>query len=702
MNQPKRIYLLCLFCLLALGISAQNMIRLSPNPRQVEWGAALESLPQKVIVGTMGDKAVKKFKKFIPQHAEGYYLNIDKDRIVIAGYDTNGTFYGEQTLKQLREQNCMREVTISDYPTMPERGVIEGFYGNPYSQQNRLDLFRFMGANKMNIFIYGPKDDPYHRAKWRVPYPQKEADDIRLLATEAEKSHVKFVWAIHPGVDIHWNLQDSLAIVKKLESVYSLGVRSFCVFFDDIGGEGTKAEKQAGLLNYITDSFVKKHKDVASLIMCPTQYNKSWSGGDYLNILGTQMYPSVRIMWTGNSVVDMIESNDMEWINNQIHRKAFIWLNYPVTDYCINHLLMGPTYGNGNNIGSMVSGFCSNPMEYCEASKVSLFSLADYTWNPLHYDSLSSWQQAMHAVYPEQEQAFRVFCENNIDLGVTGHGLRRAGESPEFRKALQSDNPTRELSKFFLSLKQAGQTLQKDDSRPQLKVEILPWVKSMVLTGERGDEVLKMRDAFRSKRDTDFIDAYLSYDRLTNEQNAIRSRDFQGSIKVASPVVATNYVEPWIRQEVQDMVSKYKKISTYRLDVFPVQIVEDGSYFIKVNGKYLTDTNPAQPGLKASLVEERDTINPQRQEWTIQMVPETQRFKIVNNQGNRYLNEIGCFGGNAYSAAWNTYVFTKQDGRYAIRNAGNGGNKYWTIEPSSSTISFVNDARYVFELIPIK
>ena len=44
---------------------------------------------------------------------------------------------------------------------------------------------------------------------------------------------------------------------------------------------------------------------------------------------------------TGNSVVDMINVGDMEWINPKIGRKAFIWLNYPVTDYCINHLLMG-------------------------------------------------------------------------------------------------------------------------------------------------------------------------------------------------------------------------------------------------------------------------------------------------------------------------------------------------------------------------
>ena len=59
--------------------------------------------------------------------------------------------------------------------------------------------------------------------------------------------------------------------------MYQLGVRGFAVFFDDISGEGTKADKQADLLNYLDDHFVKVKGDVEPLIMCPTEYNKAWS-----------------------------------------------------------------------------------------------------------------------------------------------------------------------------------------------------------------------------------------------------------------------------------------------------------------------------------------------------------------------------------------------------------------------------------------
>ena len=173
-------------------------------------------------------------------------------------------------------------------------------------------------------------------------YPDKEAARMKELIDVAHRNKVKFVWAIHPGGDIKWTAEDYRYIIEKFELMYGLGVRTFAVFFDDIRGEGTRADKQAELMNYLTDEFVRKYEGVEPLIMCPTQYNRNWSHGDYLTTLGIEMYPEVQIMWTGNSVVDMIEENDMKWINDQIRRKAYIWLNYPVNDYCQSRLRKHP------------------------------------------------------------------------------------------------------------------------------------------------------------------------------------------------------------------------------------------------------------------------------------------------------------------------------------------------------------------------
>lgn len=166
--------------------------------------------------------------------------------------------------------------------------------------------------------------------------------------------------------------------------MYDLGVRSFAVFFDDISGEGTNPNKQAELLNYIDEKFVKVKPDVTPLVMCPTEYNKSWSNpkGNYLTTLGEKLNPSIQIMWTGDRVISDITKDGIAWINARIKRPAYIWWNFPVSDYVRDHLLLGPVYGNDTQIADQMSGFVTNPMEHAEASKIAIYSVADYAWNP--------------------------------------------------------------------------------------------------------------------------------------------------------------------------------------------------------------------------------------------------------------------------------------------------------------------------------
>lgn len=70
----------------------------------------------------------------------------------------------------------------------------------------------------MNIYIYGPKDDPYHRNRWRENYPADKAAELKRLIEAAHKYKVQFTWALHPGLDIKWNKTDSLNVLNKLEA----------------------------------------------------------------------------------------------------------------------------------------------------------------------------------------------------------------------------------------------------------------------------------------------------------------------------------------------------------------------------------------------------------------------------------------------------------------------------------------------------
>lgn len=718
---------------------------LSPVPQQVTWGEkafdnttsytlegadqadadAVSALRQHltigesgktIVIGEVGDAAVSAYADQVPDKAEGYYLKVSADRVVIAGRDTVGTFYGVQTFLQIAAQPEVMSCTITDFPSVSARGVVEGFYGNPWTQQDRLRQFDFYGANKLNTYIYGPKDDVYHRAQWKTKYPADKAALLKELAQRASHNKVRFVWAIHPGVTIKWTdgngdgiIDDFVACKEKLLSVYDLGIKEFAVFFDDIDGDGKNPANQAALMNYLDTTLRALHPDIKPLILCPTEYNRAYTGGNntYLTTLGTKMNPSVNIMWTGNSVVDMIDYNDMTWINDKIKRKAYIWLNYPVTDYCINHMLMGPTYGNAKNIANLLSGFTANPMEYAEASKVSLFSIADYTWNMTAYDDKASWKRAINYLWPAQETAFRIFCRNNIDLGQTAHGLRRAGESPEFAPIIKAYSATNYSQAVMDSLRSkldsmvwSARTLLADKTQPEMLNELTPWLKVMDCVGQRGLHIVAMSDCIRQNPidSVGFMKHYVALDSIYNLQKSIRSRDFPGSIKNPNPVAANEVLAPFLKTLQNNIVSQYRKLTSYGAELLPQLVIPDGRYHILNAGKYLTyqsgnNSNPV-------FLTNKDITNPQRQEWEISIDPQSGNYKIVSMEGNKYVNELGAFGVNDYLSDWNTYNISMFMGKYAIQNTQSAGQAYWAVgsnRVNKGTVGWSTD-RYIFTL----
>lgn len=518
-----------------------------------------------VTIGVKGDKAVSKVAKLIPAKAEGYYLSITDKGAVVAGADEEGQYYGVQTLLASVAEGKLECCTITDWPDVPFRGTVEGFYGTPWSHKARLSQIEFYGRNKMNVYIYGPKDDPYHRNHWRVPYPDEEARRIQELNEHAKQCGVNFYWAIHPGVDIKWNDADRDALMAKLEKMYQLGIRSFAVFFDDIWGEGTKADKQAALLNYVDDNFIKSHKDVKPLIMCPTEYNRSWANdaGGYLRTLGTKMNKDIQIMWTGNSVVHCIDKESMEWINQRIDRKAYIWWNFPVSDFVRDHILLGPAYGNGLDIANDMSGFVSNPMEHAEASKISLYGIADYTWNMKAYDYKADWEKGLKAVLPDNYEALRTFALYNKDLGPNGHGFRRE-EGDELKPvadaALSGDlKGVQSLLGKCYELRMAVDVLLADNSNPELRRELRPWLLQGKNVADYGVAVCAMAgnrkypNAFPS-----FEQAYKQARALQVQMYELENSDVRHALQPGIKV-ATKVLLPTLNKLFTQTVEAYNK-----------------------------------------------------------------------------------------------------------------------------------------------
>ncbi|MGL5318515.1 MAG: beta-N-acetylglucosaminidase domain-containing protein [Bacteroidales bacterium] len=501
----------------------------------------------------------------------GYALNISEKGIRVEANAENGYFYALQTLTQLIQSNDgtlkLPVCEIEDYPNINFRGTVEGFYGEPWTHTDRLEQLKFYGKLKMNTYIYGPKDDPYHSSpNWRQPYPEKEANQIKELVEAANQNYVNFVWAIHPGKDIKWNRTDSLALIDKFEKMYELGVRHFAVFFDDISGDGVNANKQADLLNYIQSDFLEKKKNVTPLIMCPTEYNKSWSNpapGTYLDILGEKLHPNVQVMWTGNSVVADITREGLDWINNRIKRNAYIWWNFPVSDYVRDHLLMGPSYGLDKEGISRMSGFVSNPMDKAEPSKVAIFSVGEYTWNMKAYDPQQSWEDACHYIMREAPEALLCFAAHNSDPGHNWHRYRRE-ESVKIKPVVdafvsslekgQSPANPKALVSLFDSIAITPSVIRNKSNNKRLLEQIDPWLKQFELLGKAGRISLIMAEEYKKGDLNTAWDLYKDNSALLNEMEwndlNLNQNPYQPGVKTGS-LVLTPFVKrmnTWVEQ----------------------------------------------------------------------------------------------------------------------------------------------------------
>ncbi|VVD02968.1 unnamed protein product [Leptidea sinapis] len=104
-------------------------------------------------------------------------------------------------------------------------GVVEGFYGRPWTTEQRKDLFQKLKKWGLDIYVYAPKDDYKHRAYWRELYTVEEAEHLTSLISEAKSNGIMFCYALSPGLDITYSNQKEItALKRKLEQNGSMQV----------------------------------------------------------------------------------------------------------------------------------------------------------------------------------------------------------------------------------------------------------------------------------------------------------------------------------------------------------------------------------------------------------------------------------------------------------------------------------------------
>ncbi|MFB3923334.1 MAG: beta-N-acetylglucosaminidase domain-containing protein [Terriglobia bacterium] len=301
-------------------------------------------------------------------------------------------------------------VTLADFPSFPERGIVEGFYGTPWGHQDRLDMLRFEGQHGMNVYYYAPKNDPYHRKLWRDPYPPEEQKQLGELVMAARANFVDFCFAISPGLSMTYSSDDDFkALTAKLDGVAKLGTSCFALFLDDVPQElqnpqdleqfKTLAAAHASVINRL-DDHLKEQSPANRLVVTPTTYTNLWGSRDYIRDLGTAVNPDVELVWTGPEVASPVITLEQakEW-GDYLRRKPLIWDNFPVNDGRSWRVHLGPLRDRDARLPEAVGGLISNAMNQPRASMIPLATIADYLWNPAAYDPERSLANAVTDQY---------------------------------------------------------------------------------------------------------------------------------------------------------------------------------------------------------------------------------------------------------------------------------------------------------------
>lgn len=444
---------------------------------------------------------------YLATENDAYYLDIQEKQIVILGKDSDACYYALSTLSFIFEQShrTLRSLTIKDYSDSTYRGFIEGYYGIPWTSEERMELMRFGSKFKSNIYIYAPKDDSYHSTNWRGLYTTNDFEQLKKQIEVGRETKTRFAWSIHPFMNqpitkanYDTSLQD---VIRKFSQVYDAGVRQFVISADDVSTDGVSFQEYGALhkklLNDVV-SWCERKGDCYPLIFVPSAYCSASNTvlrveiDAYFTGLMDGLDESVEIMWTGHGVTSAVSTGDFDVFSQYTNgRKAFMWLNWPVNDYATSRLLLSKAeILDKPYLDEEVefTGIVTNPMPQAEASKLSIFAVCDYTWNTKKFDVDQSYQDSFKYVEEKETDSFYEIAQHLAN--TTLYEGKYFEESTELKQLItnydymishQFDATKRieDLMAYFDRLMTACDTFLKNAANRKLVDSIAPWVEAI-------------------------------------------------------------------------------------------------------------------------------------------------------------------------------------------------------------------------------
>lgn len=217
-------------------------------------------------------------------------------------------------------------------------GVIEGYYGKPWSWSDRAAQVTALKPHGYGFFTYAPKADPYLRKRWREPHPAETQAELAKFGAHCAAEGVRFGVGLSPyELWLDFGPEAKAALTDKLAALDAAGVRDLAILFDDMRGDvDGLARMQTDIVHWIAE---RTRAD--RLIFCPTYYSddillevvfgKAPAG--YLEELGRGLDPRIEMFWTGEEVCSPAYSpGHLDRVAEAMRRKPFLWDNYPVND----------------------------------------------------------------------------------------------------------------------------------------------------------------------------------------------------------------------------------------------------------------------------------------------------------------------------------------------------------------------------------
>jgi hypothetical protein len=309
----------------------------------------------------------------------------------------------------------------------PPLGVIEGYYGRPWSWDMRADQARFLAGHGYASYIYAPKADPFLRRRWREDHPAQEADELARMAAACGDRGVGFGVGLSPYEAYRdFGEETKAALARKLAFFDAAGVTELALLFDDMKGDQTDlAEAQVRMAH-----FAAEHSGARRLIVCPTVYCddpvlKRVFGptpDGYLDDLGRLLDPKFEVFWTGEEVCSReYGPGHLARVGEQLRRKPTLWDNYPVNDGpgMSPFLYLRAFTGRPATIGPHLAGHAVNPSLQPTLFRIPALTLAESYARGDAYAYGAAWERAAHEVLGAELAAllarhFRLFHDQGL------------------------------------------------------------------------------------------------------------------------------------------------------------------------------------------------------------------------------------------------------------------------------------------------